>query len=521
MPSRVPAALRGPVSRRSILRTAAAGAAAGIAGGSLGARARQATPVAGGDAAAAIGQFAAEARETYGVPGVAVAVVHQGEVVLAEGYGVRSAEADGAVDADTIFQLASNTKPMTAFTFGTFVDEGAAAWDTLASEVVADLRLMDAYATLHVTPRDLLAHRSGLPGFYGDVLGRLGYDRAEILRRLRYVEPGSSFRDVAAYSNLGYFIVGEMIARLTGAPWEEAMQARLFTPTGMTRSGPSVGAIAGEANMSANHARVDGALETVPLDPHGEIGAAGSAYSTAADMGRWMAMLLAGGEADGTRVMGAETVRQLFDPVIPAEVSFTEAPPISPTAGFSYGLGWGNFHWHGHEVLEKGGALAGVRTVVNMVPSLGFGVAVLANLNLTYLPEAIRAFALEQVLGAAEEDMQADIFAMGAQIDAAFSARPEAPTDAPPLPVPLEDLAGTYAQDLHGPIEIVVDGDGLRFEGGPAGLPATLTHLGATTFLLDWGTVTNLPEPVTFVLGPDGVATELQTESLGRFTREA
>jgi CubicO group peptidase (beta-lactamase class C family) len=507
----------GHLSRRTMLQGSAFAALA--ASMPAAATAGQATPAAGGDIDIdAVDRFAAEALAEYGVPGAAVAVVHRGETILAKGYGVRSIEGDDPVDADTVFQLASNTKPMTAFTYGTLVDEGLAEWTTAASALLTDLRLMDEYATLHANPRDFLSHRAGFPEFFGDLLGDIGYDRAEVVRRLRYVQPGHEFRDVAAYSNLGFFLVGEMITQLTGAPWEEAMQARLFEPLGMTRSGPSIESRPADGNMSANHATVDGSLVTVAVDDHGVTGAAGSAISTASDMARWMSMLLANGAVDGQQVIAADTVRTLFDPVIAAPVTFTEAPPISPTNGFAYSLGWGVFHWHDARVLEKGGARAGLRTVVNLVPELELGVAVLANLNLTYLPEAIRAFVLEQALGPADTDMQAEIRVMAQEIEAVFAAPP--PTSAGlPMGADLDAYAGTYQQDLYGEFMIIVDGDNLRLEAGPDRRPAELRFDSLNTFLLDWGSPTEIPEPLTFTLGPDGTAVSFATESLGQFDR--
>lgn len=507
----------GFLSRRSMLQGSAAAAFA--ASMPAAATASQATPAAESDIDVdAIDRFVAEALAEYGVPGAAVAVVHRGETVLAQGYGVRSIEGDDPVDANTVFQLASNTKPMTAFTYGTLVDEGIAEWTTPASALLTDLRLMDEYAAVHANAIDLLSHRAGFPEFFGDLLGDLGYDRAEVMRRLRYVQPGHEFREVAAYSNLGFFLVGEMITQLTGAPWEEAMQARLFEPLGMTRSGPSIASRPADGNMSANHAMVDGSLATVPVDDHGVTGAAGSAISTASDMARWMNALLAGGTVDGQQVIETETVQTMFNPVIAAPVTFTETPPISQTNGFAYSLGWGVFHWHNHRVIEKGGARAGLRTVVNLLPELELGVAVLANLNLTYLPEAIRAFVLEQLLGPADTDMQAEIRAMGEQIDAVFAA-PQPTSAGLPMGAELDAYAGTYEQDLFGEFVVVADDNSLRLEAGPAGRPASLELDSNNTFLLDWGGAAEIPETLTFTLGPDGTAIAFETESLGRFER--
>lgn len=517
MSSEAPDRSTGFLSRRTMLQGSAVAALA--ASMPAAAAASQATPAAEGAIDIdAIDRFATEMLVEYGVPGAAVTVVHRGETLLAKGYGVRSIDGDDPVDADTVFQLASNTKPMTAFTYGTLVDEGVAEWTTPASALLTDLRLMDEHATLHANPVDFLSHRAGFPEFFGDLLGDMGYDRAEVVRRLRYVQPGHEFRDVAAYSNLGFFLVGEMITQLTGAPWEEAMQARLFEPLGMTRSGPSIASSPDDGNMSSNHAMVDGTLATVPADDHGVTGAAGSALSTASDMARWMNALLAGGTVDGRQVIAAETVQTLFEPVIAAPVTFTETPPISQTNGFAYSLGWGDFYWHNHRILEKGGARAGLRTVVVLVPEIELGVTVLANLNLTYLPEAIRAFVLEQVLGPADTDMQAEIQSMARQIEAVFAAPP--PTSAGlPMGAELDTYAGAYEQDLYGEFVVIVDGDNLRLEAGPAGRPASLQFDSLNTFLLDWGSPTEIPETLTFTLGPDGSSIAFETESMGQFDR--
>lgn len=466
----------------------------------------------------AFDSFIHEALARYAVPGAAVAIVQGGETVLAQGYGVRDLTGDAPVDADTVFQLASNTKAMTAFVAGTLVDEGLIGWDTPVVDVLPELELQDIYATRFVTLRDLLAHRSGLPAFTGDTLGHVGYDRPELLCRLRFIAPASSFREVAAYSNLGFFIAGEVVARLTGGTWEDAVRERLFQPLGMSRSGPVANDPPADGNVSSCHGVVDGELQVVPLDDHGVHGAAGSAVSTATDLVAWMQMLLDGGEGNGRRLIKEDTVRDMFAPSMVSDISFAEAPPIDESAGFSYGLGWGSFHYHGHEVIEKGGALAGVRSIVCMVPKLNVGIAVLANRNLTFLPEAIRAYALEQWLGAADFDMQAEIASRTSIIDALFATTPP-PANPVPATVPLENLAGSYENTLYGGAEVVVDGEDMRLELGPAGWPATLHHLSRETFLLDWGTVTTVPQQTTFVIGPDGAAVGFECEELGRFNR--
>lgn len=455
--------------------------------------------------------FIHEALARYEVPGAAVAIVQDGSVLLTRGYGVRDVNGDELVDADTVFQLASVTKPITAFVLGTLVDEGLIGWDTPVIDVLPELVLQDMYATRFVSLRDLLAHRSGL--IFEGALNRLGYDRTELLWRLRFLPPGRSFRGVAQYSNLGYLIAGEVAARLTGTTWEAAVVDRLFRPLGMSRSLPVSNDPPADGNVSAHHGVIDGELQVVPFDDPDVDGAAAAAVSTATDLALWMQMLLDGGEGHGRRLVTEETVTEMFAPAMVAGISFPETPPIDASAGFS----WGTYHYHGSQVVEKGG-MAGVRSVVCMVPAMKAGIAVVANRNLTFLPEAIRAFALEQWLGAADFDMQADIASRTAFLEDLFAA-PPMPVDSVRPSIPLEQFAGTYGHSFYGTAEVVVDGVNLRLELGPAHWPAALRHLSRETSLVDSGTVTSVADPATFVIGPDGFAIGFSCEKLGRFDR--
>jgi hypothetical protein len=204
-----------------------------------------------------------------------------------------------------------------------------------------------------------------------------------------------------------------------------------------------------------------------------------------------------------------------------AGTTISELPPIAAHSGFSYTMGWANFHYRGVEVIEKGGALDGVRTVVCFVPKLNVGVAVVANRNLTALPEAVRAFVLEQLLGPADSDTQGEIKETGDAIEEMFAARAPAPANPASPSVLLDSFAGTYENPLYTGFQIVVEGDVMRLEAGPAGKPATLAHLNHNTFLLDWGNVTSIPSQTTFIVGPDGVAVGFDIEDLGHFDRVA
>jgi len=468
--------------------------------------------------AAGLDAFVRKAMADYGVPGASVAVVKDDKVIFLKGFGVRGLDSSAPVDENTVFQLGSDTKTFTASALAALVGDGKLGWDDTVITRLPEFVLYDPYATRYATVRDLLAHRTGLPAFTGDILGEEGYDRAEVLRRIRYLPPATSFREKAAYSNLGFFVAGEVAGRVAGSSWEDVVQQRILTPLGMTRSAPSVRGLPADDNHAATLGRIDGRIQ--PMRPSHQflLGPAGSMISTASDLSRYMRMLLAHGSFEGRQVIAASAVEGMFSDSMVDEPSFSETPPISKDTGFGYAMGWGYYYFHGHKVLEKGGALDGVRAVIVLVPDRKLGIAVLANLNLTLIPEAIRAHVLEQELGPAGPDTQATIHKQQAMLDGLM--KPDAPPANPgPTSLPLSAYAGTYESDLYGRLALTAVGDQLKVAAGPGAYSGTLTHFSRDTFNLSWELFNYGNQLATFTIGPDNTATELRTQTLGNFKR--
>ena len=512
---------------RSITRRAAVQAALGSGAALLAARAGRAAPVAGqpatpADFAAALDTFIRGAMQTYGIPGAAVAVVSEGQTIFQRGYGVRRLGEPAPVDENTVFQIASNTKPFTAAALGTLVEEGKLAWDTPIVTYLPEFALANPYPTTWVTPRDMLSMRSGLPAFGGDLLGDFGYPRPEILHQVRLITPGASFRERAYYSNMGFFIAGMVGARAAGLSletgWEDLVRSRLLGPLGMSRSGVSATDVPADGNWATNHVQVNGRIEPFPWVQGDVLGPAQSIVSSAADMARWMTMLLDRGTFEGRAVLEPATVIELFTPSMVAALSFSELPPIYADSGFAYGLGWGTYHFNGYQVMEKGGGLDGVRSVVELVPAKRLGIVVLDNLNLLPLPEAIRGFVLERFLGPAPTDIQAEIRAASAKLEELLAASPPPANPLPPS-LALAGYAGTYASELYGRVVVTVDGDRLRLACGPSGYAGAMTHYSRDTFLLTFARPNEGSQEATFTIGPSGQPTEFTTEVLGRCAR--
>jgi CubicO group peptidase (beta-lactamase class C family) len=460
------------------------------------------------------------AKGEWGVPGVAVAVVKDDKVVFLKGYGVRRVGEPGEVDENTIFQLASVSKTFTAAALGTLVDEGKLGWDDPVVSHLPGFVLYDPYATMNATVRDLLAHRTGLPAFTGDLLGELGYDRGEVLSRARYLTPQGTFRETANYSNVGFLMAGMLTGDVDGSSWESVVLSRLFEPLGMTRSGFGQMSLSGDDNMAVNHASdASGEVQAIPWADSDVFGPAGGVTSTAHDLAQWMRMLLAEGQLNDTQVLQAATVQEMFTPAMVSQPSFSETAPIGSDTGFDYTLGWGTYYYKGHKIIEKGGALSGVRTVIVLVPDQKLGVAVLANLNLTMLPEAVRAHILEAYLGASGRDLQGEIEAQHAALFSGFFAPPE-PTPDPGEPTrPLAAYAGVFENDLYGRFTVLQNDKGLVMKAGPACHEGSLRHDSYDTFNLKWPGETQLPEPLTFTLDTSGQAASFQTEAYGAFAR--
>ena len=163
-----------------------------------------------------------------GLPGLAIAIVYQDEVVYLGGFGVREVGKPEKVDADTVFQLASFSKPISSTIVAALVSDGAVSWDSRIADLDPSFKLHDTYPTEQLTVTDLFNHRSGLSGNAGNDLEELGFDRATILARLHFLKPTSSFRAGYAYSNFGLTEGAVAAAKPTGKSWEEVSEEKLY-----------------------------------------------------------------------------------------------------------------------------------------------------------------------------------------------------------------------------------------------------------------------------------------------------
>ena len=326
----------------------------------------------------AIGQLDGLARTLLaetGIPGIAIAVVKEGKVAYAQGFGVRTAGQPAAVDADTVFQLASLSKPVSATVIASQIGAGKVTWDTPLVQHLPWFALRDPWVTRHLTVGDMYAHRSGLPDHAGDELEDLGYSRRQILERLRFL-PTEGFRNHYAYTNFGLTAAAEAVAVAAGRDWEELTERALFSPLGMSSTSSRFADFARRDNRAVGHVKIDGVYQPRYQRLPDAQSAAGGISSSVNDMAKWMAMVLQNGTVDGREIVPAGA---LLPAVSPQVIS---GPPVTPSAraGFyGYGFGIGN-QPSGRTMLSHSGAfLLGASTNFVLIPSANVGIVVLTN----------------------------------------------------------------------------------------------------------------------------------------------
>lgn len=321
-------------------------------------------------------------RSTFNVPGIALAIVHDGKVIHSKGYGIRSIANQKPVDEHTLFAIASNSKAFTAAALAILVDEGKLEWDTKVRAVILEFTLYNPYVSAEFTVRDLLTHRSGLGLGAGDLMiwpDSTQVTKKELIHNMRYLKPVSGFRTKYDYDNLLYIVAGEVVERIAGISWEEFIEERIMKPLQMNESSASLKRIKSKINVIDAHAPVDGKLEIVSSYFADMGNAAGGIYANIFDLSKWVLLQLNEGK------YGAELKESLFSKKAHREmwtpqtiISGRSTVPYKSNST-SYGLGWRLTDINGYFQAMHTGGLGGVVTQTTLLPELNLGILVLTN----------------------------------------------------------------------------------------------------------------------------------------------
>jgi len=444
-------------------------------------------------------KIATAAFEKSKVPGMAIVIVHKGEPVFLN-FGVRKAGTNDKVTEDTVFQLASVSKPITSTIIARLVGHEVLSWDDPIVKYDPSFRLKDPYVTQHVTFRDLLSHRSGLPDHAGDLLEDLGFKRAEILSRLRYYPLENRFRAEYNYTNYGVTAAGTAaaLATKTGQPWETVAANQLYRPLGMTSTSSKFADYAKSPNRAYGHVPADGKWfangKWAPLFERNADAQSpgGGVSSTTRDLAKWLSLQLANGEFEGEPLIEAAALEETHQPVM--------VNSFDPMAGklSSYGVCWiASTRANGVPIFKHSGEFClGARTIVSMCPAVDTGIIVLVNAAPTGLPEGLEmsffdlvfdgkisppngfsdwiTFADEQFRKMTEKELHQD-----------KTDYEKKPKDFRPPSLPLAGYAGVYQNRFYGPLTVKANGSTLSMTIGPSAETFALTHFTADTFFIE------------------------------------
>ena len=461
---------------------------------------------------ASLDQYIQKAVTDWGIAGLAIAIVHDDSVIYERGFGVREAGKPEKVDARTLFAIGSNTKLFTATLAGMMVDAKKMSWDAPATTYLPSFQLYDPYVTREITLRDLLSHRSGL-GRRGDMLWYGSpFDRAEVLRRIRYLKPNSSFRSQYGYQNIMVMAAGEATAAAAGRSWDDLVKERIFQPLGMTASNTSVRDLAGQTDVATPHLLDNSKLTPVPYRNIDNIGPAGSINSNVEDMAKWLRFLLDGGKVGDRQLIAAATLREIESPqtIIPSPDD-----TLSPSTHFhAYGLGVGMYDFLGLKVMSHTGGIDGMLSQVTWVPERHLGFVILTNTEgHNNVFAAVGRRILDMYLGAPPRDWSAIMLAQtqkqeAAQAEAMKRLEASRPKDTTPS-VPVDRYAGRYSNEMYGDVNVDVSADKISLQYGQ-GRVGDLEPWSRDAYKIVWRGKREGTGLVQFVVDPVGTVRSLR-----------
>lgn len=453
-----------------------------------------------------------------GLPGMSVAVVRNLQTVYAKGFGTRLVGSGLKVDADTVFQLASLSKPVGSMVVARQIGLGTVSWDTTIRVHLPWFTLSDPAVSEQVTVGDLYAHRSGLPDHAGDLLEDMGYDQTTILHRLRDL-PLAPFRRSYFYTNFGLTAGAIAVASAAGLEWATLSERTLYQPLGMTSTSSRYADFIARANRATGHVQRNGQW-VVGLGSKPDAQApAGGVSSSANDMAKWLTLMLGQGVFNGNRIVDATALNAAISP----QAQTRPAGNGQDASYYGFGFNVGTTA-AGHAMYSHSGAFAaGAATNFVVVPSTGCAIVALTNGFPMGVPETLTAQFFDLVqFGSMQRDW---ITLYGrALADLSKPAGSLVGVTPPAAPLPARSLStytGTYKNDYYGPIQVSQASGALLLTIGATPLRLPLSHWDGDTFtfrLVDENAAPGTISKASF-LSNQVTLEYYNAEGLGTFTR--
>ena len=430
--------------------------------------------------------YVEKALTTWQIPGAAVCVVKDGEVLVMTGYGVREAGKDGKVDENTLFMIGSNTKAFTGTALALLEQDGKLALDDKVQKYLPDFTMKDPWVTKELSLTDILSHRMGMETFQGDFMywtSDLTMD--EVIVKFGQLTPMYSFRTKWGYTNAGFATAGKIIEKVSGKPWGEFLDERIFTPLGMSRTLALSKEFKNADNIAIPHTIIDKQTVPIPIPDIDNLAPAGSIGSSVKDMSNWLIAQLNKGKLNEEDVISHSVINKTRQPV---SIVRRTSHPFNIQHYSLYALGWQLEDYEGRELVEHTGGVNGFVTSVTLVPEENLGVVVLTNTDQNGLFIALKWEIIDAFLGLPYRnysDTFYERFGKGREREEQriTELRDSANMNLTPS-LSLDEYTGRYVHDVYGFTDITRDGDILEmsFEHH-SNLKGKLESLGENRFL--------------------------------------
>lgn len=436
----------------------------------------------------ALDPFVEKLMADFEVTGLSIGIVQNDSVIYSKGFGVTEIGTAQKVNDQTIFGIGSISKSFTALTLGILVDEGKVNWDDRVKDYLPYFELYDPYVTENFTIRDLLTHKTGLNDVSGGTLWyHTDFSRTDIIKRLKYLEPVSGFREKTAYQNVMFVVAGEIVKEITGVSWDEFLSKRVFKPVEMSHSTSISSVRESSTNIARPHIWNENFEKTAIVQEQGDnLAAAGFIYSSASEMNNYMRLLLNDGIYKNDTIVSKDVIEEIFRPQVLFQIM---GPPFGNEFS-SYGLGWWITPIKGHKIIEHSGGIDGMSAQLFMVKDLNMGVVILTNVSKEPASFLLKAKLLELILDDTSFDFYDRVIEFRERrindIKESISSRTREANTQPSLPI--KNYLGIYNDKMYGDILVTQKNDGemeISFSHTPL-FRAKLTHWHYDTFKIDW-----------------------------------
>lgn len=426
-----------------------------------------------------------KAMQDWEIPGLSIAIIKNGKVVLMKGYGVRELGADSKVDENTLFMIGSNTKAFTATALATLDAENKLSLDDKVTKWIPSFKLENKAAGEQAIVRDLLCHRIGFRTFQGDfTYWTSNLTRSEVIEKMGHIKAVYPFRTKWGYTNAGFVTAGEIIPAVTGKQWEDYLKEKIFTPLGMNNTLALSKDLPNALNKTAPYTMVEGKITRIPYCSIDNLAAAGSISSSVNDMSKWVVMQLGNGKFDGKEIVPQKAIQSIR---YPNSIMGNGSVVFNKSNFTLYGLGLELQDYESRRVVSHTGGVNGYVSSVTMIPTEKLGIVILTNTDQNNLYEALKWEIMDAYLGLPYRNYSKTYLGFSKTQQKNDAAADKKLKDSVALmnksSLPLTAYTGDYSNDVYGKMKVVLEENELRmrFEHHPS-MYAKLSALGGDRF---------------------------------------